>query len=138
MRKVIIALTLALSLAGCATPAGDLFKVITTTIENPLTTVDIYRVENTYAAALTLADQYRTYCYERPYAVLMTDPVGRPLCERRRRNVRLIQSARLKAGAAVVAARNFIAGNPTLNAASVVSAAWKAVTDFQSAIPGTR
>ncbi len=110
-------------------------SAVTTTIDNPVGEVDIYRVKNTYAAALELAAEYRRYCWSQPYAVLMTDPIARPLCERRRPIVRAIQKAQFKASAAVITASNFVRDNPTINAASAISAAWKAVTDFQSAIP---
>lgn len=138
MRKIIIAVTLALSLAGCAGlpgPLGDAVRTLTTTINNPVRPVDIYRVKNTYAAALEVFVEYRRYCWSQPYAVLMVDPVARPLCERRRQIVRAGQKADEKAFFAISAAENFVTNNPTLNAASAISAAWQAVTDFQSAIP---
>ena len=141
MKKIISAIVVCLALTGCATTGpqiGDIGKVLTSTIDNPVSGVDIYRVKNTYAAALELAVEYRTYCWSKPYAVLMVDPVARPICERRRPIVRAIQAGKAKAKAAVITAENFVANNPTLNAASVIGAAWQAVTDFQSAIPATK
>lgn len=138
MRRIILAVTLALTLGGCASlpgPLGDAVKVLTTTINNPVGPVDIYRVKNTYAAALEVAAEYRRYCWSQPYAVLMTDPVAKPICQNRRQIVRAFQKADEKAFFAISAAENFVAANPTLNAASAISAAWQAVTDFQSAIP---
>lgn len=141
MRKIIIAVTLALSLGGCASlpgPLGDAVRVLTTTINNPVAPVDIYRVKNAYAAALEVFVEYRRYCWSQPYAVLMVDPVAKPICERRRPIVRALQKADENAFFAISAAENFIAANPTLNATSIVSAAWAAVTAFQSAIPAKR
>lgn len=141
MRRPLLAVLLASSLAGCASlpgPLGDAVRVVTTTITNPVNQTDIYRAKNTYAASLVLAAEYRRYCWSQPYAALLADPVARPLCERRRAVVRAFQNARRNAGAALAVAENFIATNPTLNAASAVSAAWKAVTDFQSAVPAAK
>ena len=144
MRKIIIAALAALTLAGCAQlqtlegKLGDAYRVLTTTVDNPLGERDIYRVENAYAAALELAVEYRRYCWSKPYAVLMVDPVARPICEKRRAVVRVFQKARRNAGAAIIAAKNFIRDNPTINAAGMVGAAWQAVTDFQKAIPTSR
>ena len=139
MRKIVIAITLALALAGCQ--SGDISKftsAVTTTINNPIGEVDIVRVKNTYAAALELVVEYRSYCWKSPYAVLMTDPVARPICQNRRAAVRAMQNGKAKAKAAIVTAQNFVANNPTLNAASAVGAAWQAVTDFQNSIPATK
>lgn len=47
----------------------------------------------------------------------MADPVSKPICQKRRAVVRAFQKARLNASAAIVAAQNFVASNPTLNAA---------------------
>lgn len=141
MRRPLLAALLAACLAGCASlpgPLGDAIRVVSTTIANPVNQTDIYRAKNTYAATLELAAEYRRYCWSRPYAALLADPVARPICERRRAVVRAFQSARGNAGAALVAAENFIADNPTLNAASAVSAAWKAITDFQSSVPAAK
>lgn len=138
MRKIFLGLTLALLLGGCASlpgPLGTLGKVLTTTVVNPVNETDLYRAQNAYAAALELAVEYRKYCWSAPYATLMADPVAQPICQRRRAVVRAFQNARRNAGAALLAAQNFIANNPTLNAATAVSAAWKAVADFQSAVP---
>lgn len=109
-----------------------------TTFRNPISDVDIYRVKNTYAAALELAVEYRSYCWARPYAVLMVDTIARPLCERRRPIMRAIQSAQINAGAAIVEANRFVRDNPTITAASAIDAAWTAVTNFKNAVPVVR
>lgn len=138
MKKIFLIAALALSLGGCASlpgKLGDAYRVLTTTIDNPLGERDIYRVKNAYAAALELAVEYRRYCWERPYVVLMQDPVARPICEKRRGVVRAFQAARRNASGAIVAAENFIRNNPTIDAKGFVGAAWQAVTDFQRAVP---
>lgn len=141
MRKIIFAAALALSLAGCASlpgPLGDAVRTLTTTINNPVGPVDIYRVKNTYAAALEVFVEYRRYCWSVPYRVLLADPVAKSLCSNRRAMVRALKAADEKAFFALSAAENFVANNPTLNAASAISAAWQAVTGFQSAIPAKK
>lgn len=138
MRRILLSAVLALSLAGCASmpgPLGDAVRVLTTTIENPVTGVDIYRVKNTYAAALEVAVEYRRYCWERPYAVLMVDSVARPICERRRAVVRSMQKAKDNASAAIAAAENFVVNHPTINASIAIRAAWDAVADFKNTVP---
>lgn len=139
MKKLILLILflipIALPLAGCGTPLGNAVGRLTATIENPVGPVDIYRVKNTYAAALEVFVEYRRYCWSQPYAVLLTDPVARPVCERRREVVRALQKADQKAFFALSKAENFITQNPTLNAASVINEAWDAVTAFRKSVP---
>jgi hypothetical protein len=137
MKRILLIPILALALAGCAqlSQVSSFISTATTTITNPITPVDIYRVKNVYAATLQLAVDYRKYCWDRPYAVLIADPIAKPVCQNRRVVVRIGQAAQLKAGSAIRSADDFVTNNPTLSAATVVSAAWKAVTDFQSAVP---
>lgn len=134
--RIIAVVLAAFSLAGCAgTRVGDLLQVATSSVVNPIGATDIYRVKNAYAAALELAVEYRQYCWSKPYDALMADPVSKPVCERRRAVVRFAQSARQNAGGAIAAAENFVAANPTLNASTVIGAAWQAVAAFQNSVP---
>lgn len=137
MRKPFIVLALVLSLAGCAQiqSAIELIPKATQTFTNPLGPVDIYRVKNVYAAGLELAVQYRSYCWARPYATLMADPIARPLCQDRRAVVRAVQSAKGKASSAIKAADSFIRNNPSGNAVTYIGAAWDAVNQFKNSIP---
>lgn len=134
MKRIMLAVALALSLAGCG-HIGDALKLATASIENPISGVDIYRVKNTYAAALEIAAEYRRYCWSAPYKALMADAVARPLCQKRRAVVRRIDSADDKASAAISAAETFVANNPTISAVTVIGAAWDAVTAFKTSIP---
>jgi ElaB/YqjD/DUF883 family membrane-anchored ribosome-binding protein len=142
MKRLLLLLPLLLTLpvAGCVTAGqiGDLVTAATTTVDNPVGAVDLYRAKNTYAASLELVVRYRDECWKRPYAVLMADPIYAPVCKDRRAVVRQAQNLRHTAGAAIKAADNFIRDNPTLNAASAIAAAIKAVTDFKSAVPTVR
>lgn len=136
MKRFLVACALVLSLTGCAgTPLGDALRAVTATYANPLGATDIYRVQNLYAAALELVAQYRVYCWSKPYAAILQDPVMKPTCERRRAVVRAAQSARRNARKAIDAAEQFITNNPTLNAATAVQAAWDAVGAFRQAVP---
>lgn len=136
MKRILLLplLLLSLSLAGCgaAENLGKLVKAATTTIANPVGQVDIYRVKNVYAAALEIAVKYRQFCWAKPYAEIMADPVARPVCRNRRQIVAALHSADRKAFAAITAAENFVRNNPTLNASAAINAAWAAVTDFQN------
>lgn len=138
MRRFLLlpVMLIALAVGGCAgTTVGDLFSAATSTITNPVSSVDIYRVKNVYAATLQLVVDYRKYCWSAPYVDLMSSPISRPICKDRRAVVRVAKAAQLKAGSAIRSADNFVRSNPTLNAAGVVAAAWRAVTDFQNAVP---
>ena len=128
-------------LGGCAPQLANVENFISTaatTIVNPLRPVDMYRVKNVYAASLQLAVDYRAACWSKPYAVILTDPVMKPVCQNRRAVVRTIQSAKLKAKTAIRAADDFMLNNPTVNAGTFVTAAWAAVSSFQSAIPSVK
>lgn len=140
MRKLAIAgaTALALTLAACGGKVGEFISAVTTPIVNPVSSVDIYRVKNVYAATLSLAADYRDYCWGRSFRALMADPVAKPVCQRRRAVVRGIQSAAAKAKSAIASAEIFVRDNPTVNAASAITAAWTAVRSFQSAVPSVR
>lgn len=136
MRRIILAASLALALGGCAgTQFGEFTRAITTTYNNPVSTTDIYRVKNTYAAGLELAVEYRRYCWSAAYRVLMADPVAKKLCSSRRVVVRAIQRTDEKAFAAIAAAENFVRDHPTISAIQMIGAASQAVADFRNAIP---
>lgn len=142
MRRIGIAgvlLAISLTLGGCAgTKLGDLWQKATADFANPVDRTDIHRAELAYAAALELAVEYRRYCWSAPYATLMADPVARPICEKRRAAVRLMQRYRRIAGVALGEAQQFVANNPTLSAAGIVGAAWSAIDNFQRAIPAAK
>lgn len=121
-----------LLLGGCLQTVSDGIKAVTTTIANPIGSTNIYQAKLVYASALEIAVKYRDYCWSKPYAVLMADPVSRPICQRRRPIVRSLQAADIKANAALTSAENFVRNNPTINATSAIQAAWTAVTDFQN------
>lgn len=131
----VVLLALPLAACGAGSIADTAFQAVTTTIVNPVTSVDIYRVKNAYAAADQLVADYRSYCWGRSYSVLTADPVAKPICQNRRAIVRTAQSYRQKASSAISQADTFIRNNPTLNAATVVNAAWAAVTAFQNSVP---
>jgi len=132
----VLLLTLFVSACSSSGPnLGQMLNIATTTITNPVDAVDIYRIKNVYAASLQAAVDWRSYCWSKSYAMLMADPVGKIVCKNRRSTVRAIQMAQPNAASAIDSAQNFIANNPTLNAASVISAAWSAVTAFQTAVP---
>ncbi len=131
----VMLLSLALASCGGGTKVGTLVDAVTTTITNPVSSLDIYRVKNTYAATLQLMSDYRSYCYSKSYAAIVADPVMKPVCAKRRSVIRSMQAAQRKAGSAVRAAETFVLQNPTLNAATAIAAAWDAVKAFQATVP---
>lgn len=131
----VILLAIPLAACGAGSTLDTAFKAVTTTIVNPVGPVDIYRVKLAYAAADKLVDDYRTYCYRDTYIVLMADPISKPACQNRRAVIRTAQSYRRTASAAINQADIFVHNNPTINAATVVNAAWAAVTAYQSYVP---
>lgn len=139
MRVLVLpVLLLTLALGGCAAEQKSVLaggSSITATVANPVGPVDLYRAKNVYSATLKLAVSYREFCWSKPYAALVADPITRPVCQDRRKVVRAMQAADTKANAAIKTAENFVRRNPTLSAVSVVGAAWQAVTDFQAAVP---
>lgn len=134
-----LAIALVLPLGGCAaidSVFGGKLSLLAAEIQNPIGQNDIYRAKNAYAAALQLDVEYRTYCWARPYAVLMADPVSAPVCQYRRTVVRKVQSARPKVAAAIQTAENFARDNPTITVSTAITAMWTAVDDFKKLIPG--
>lgn len=140
MRKMILAAAMALALAGCDLTTSVLQGggSLTATVQNPVGSVDIYRVKQGYAAAMELVLDYRRYCWARPYAVLMADEFAKPICRHRRQVVRTAQSARVKAATSIKVADDFVRANPTLSAVSVLGAAWNAVSAFQASVPAVK
>jgi len=142
MKRILLIpfLVLTLVLSGCAQvqKAGDILSAATQTIVNPLGSTDIYRVKNAYAAGLQLVVEYRNYCWSKPYAVLMADPIARPICKNRRPIVRAMQRAKGHASNAIRVADNFIRDNPSGNAISYINAAWASVLEFRATIPAVR
>lgn len=117
-------LGLSLALGACA-PVSRVADFVSVASQ-PVSEVNIYRVKNLYAAALQAVVEYREYCWARPYAALMADPIAKPICERRRAIVRAVQQRRPAVAAVIKSAE---LGNST------VAIAWQAVNDFSNLIP---
>lgn len=124
MKKILVVALAALWLGGCG--AG---------IKNPITSANIYQTKLVYAATETAAAKYNDYCWARPYAVLMTDPIAKPICANRRPVRRAIKSASITAGNAIDKADAFVTKNPTLDATSLIDAATSAVSAFRNVTP---
>jgi hypothetical protein len=136
MRRLLLAAALAFTVAlgGCA-QVQKVMEVATATVTNPVSQTDVYRAKTVYAATLQAVVEYRDYCWSKPYAVLMADPVAAPICQHRRKIVREAQRARPQVAAAIRVAENFVRDNPTLNASAAIAAMWKAVNDFKALVP---
>jgi hypothetical protein len=119
MKRIILAITLSLSLAGCIQTGP--------TIPNPVTPSSLYDVKATYAIAQAGADAY-VQRYRDGFRCTKTrlESVTN-LCSRRSIVVK-IQIADRNAQIALGQAEAFVVNNPMLDATSVISAAQRAVT----------
>lgn len=133
MKRAFVIPLLALFLTACQTV--NIPGITSPPVVNPITNVDIFRVKNTYAATLQLAKDWRTYCWSKPYSVILADPIMKPVCKDRRNTVRQIQKYQPIAGLAVRKADEFVRNNPTVSASGALGIAWDAVTDFQRVVP---
>lgn len=114
MRKFFIACSM-LALAGCAS------------ISNPVSTTEVYNLEASYGVLSSAA---------KAYLLLPACPTGtnfsiQNICHLRSASGP-IASADVKARAALTLAEKFVRDNPTISAASAISAAQAAVAAFQT------
>jgi hypothetical protein len=117
MKRIILALTLSLSLAGCLPPA----------IPNPVSPTSLYDVEATYAIAQAGVDTY-IQRYRDGFRCTKIKPESvTNICSRRSVVVKM-QNADRVAGIALGRAEAFVRDNPMLDATSVISLAQQAVT----------
>lgn len=134
MRKVLLILSLlflAPALQGCETFRGitNVVKAATTTVANPVGREELYNLEASYRAALSISVAYRRYCYSAPLAQL-----PQVICGRRRAVVLKMQDLDRTAYRAVVTARNAIEGNSTISVASAFGIARQAIADFKNVV----
>lgn len=135
LQAAAIGLTLALAACGDGNKASELIAAITTPITNPADAREVYAMKNGYAAGLQLKKDWRAYCWSQSYSKVMKDPAAAVVCQNRRPRWRAILAAQAKASSAVVDAETFVRDHPTLNAAEAIAAGWRAVKNFQNAVP---
>lgn len=121
MNKLFLPVILALALAGCAS------------VNNPISLTTQYDIEAGYLTAENIAVVYMAL----PLCKTGTTATLAVPCARRSVVVK-IQAAGRKAQAAVIALRNFVKNNPTLNPVSAINAAQSALADFQFAVSATQ
>ena len=130
MKRAILTVLFAASLAGCATlPNGTKVFLPTASIANPVTPTSMYDIKATYAIAQAGADTY-IQRYRDGFRCTKThlESVTNP-CSRRSIVLKM-QAADRTAQIALGKADAFIANNPTIDASAVISAAQLAVTAF--------
>lgn len=147
MKNRLLALSLltamAFSLAGCLTLDPNQKSVLqggsslTASIINPVTSRSPYQARLALNVAAKAANGWARYCWARPYAMLMADPVAKPICQNRRPVRRALLAAGEKADHAIKKAQDFVRANPTVSAVGLIDDAWAAVNDFRSQIPAT-
>lgn len=141
MKRYLAICAVALSLGGCAgTPAGDAIGLATKQFANPVAPVNMYQVKLAYAGSQELVLKYQRDCFGSdlpPYPVtvvrIKADPVLSVQCSHRVSRYNGMKKAEGVAFNAVARADDFIARNPSGNAISYISAAWKAVSDYRAA-----
>jgi hypothetical protein len=109
MRKIIIAVTLSLSLAGCADlqMITDGISIATKSVANPVTPADEAQVEVALGAAIDLLKAYKRACVEGTADVNC------------KANVRQIQAYTIQVKPLVGQLRTFVDNNDQINAAVV-------------------
>jgi hypothetical protein len=130
MRRIILALTLTLAVAGCVKgPGGTTIFLPTASVTNPVTPMSLYDLKATYAIAQAGADTY-IQRYRDGFRCTKTrlESVTN-LCSRRSIVVKM-QDADRKAGIALGRVEVFVRDNPTIDASAVLAAAQSAVTAF--------
>lgn len=119
--KRIAVLILALSLAGCA-GAKQLFDVAANGVVNPVTATSLYEAELVFDATIKTFVELRGLC------------ANRTLPSSCRTYVIKGQKLVRNAAAADIAARNFVANNPTLDATNVIGAFTGILSDFKTTV----
>ncbi len=109
MKRLLLSIALALSLAACAS------------INNPVSRTTIVTAESAYGVALSAAVAYRKLCADKVIARATCAPV-----------VTKLQNADRKVQVALSNLRLFVKNNPTVDAVSLITAVKDAVDDFQA------
>lgn len=137
--RVLLIPLLAVSLGGCADQLNKLGGVIsaaTTTFVNPVGPVQMYQVNNVYAAGQELVLEYKDKCFgvtgKKTLKTINADAALRDLCKRRVSRWYAMQAAENKAYISIKLADKFIKENPSGNAATYIAAAWKAANEFRA------
>lgn len=115
MMKILAALTLSLSLVGCAT------------FNNPIGLNQVGGMESAYGLALSAAVAYRNL----PLCKTGTVASATNVCAQRSIVVKL-QQANKTAFAAITAAHDFARDNPTLDASVIIGTAQRALAGLQA------
>ena len=119
-----------LGLGACTTDQSVLSggTSLTASIPNPANKQQLAAAESTYNIAANAALVYRS----RPLCKTGTVETLENICARRSVVVKM-QTYDRNAYAALKAARTFVRNNPTISAVSIIAAAQRAVSDYQSA-----
>jgi hypothetical protein len=124
--KNILAITLALSLGGCATPFGTtVSNLVTNGVANPVSNDQLAGVISSYGVAQTAAIGYMGL----PRCTKTNNFSATNICSKRSVKV-VIQAADREASQAINAAVAFTRANPTLDATAVINIASAAVDKF--------
>lgn len=109
MKRIILALTLALSLGACTSLSAifDGISLVTKSVANPVTPADEVQIEVALDAAIDLLRAYKKACVQGTADVHCRD------------NIRQIQAYTIKVKPLVAQLRSFVDNNDQINAAVV-------------------
>lgn len=137
MRKLMLSIVLAMSLAGCTTldilnpNARSIFQggiSVTASIAQPIGHNEMVAIESAYQAGLVTVANYRRFCYSAPLTSLPS------FCQRRRQVMTIAQAAVGKARTVMRSLRYFVANNDTVNALAAFNAAKVLVADLTASV----
>lgn len=151
MKRILLVpfLALTLALASCAQvqKVGDFVstaaRAVTTEFTNPVTPTNLYQAKLAFAASQEVVKKYKRDCFGSfapPYPVsfkmIQADPVLSAQCSHRVSRYNAMKRAEGQAYNAVEEADIFIKNNPSGNAATYISAAIRAVINYQAKAGG--
>lgn len=126
MKKIVIALAMALALAGCATvqqavdSVGNAISVVTTSVANPVTRERLYEFENGMIVAFAGLNAYKAAC------VKGAIPSG---C---RATIRGLQAYTRQLPAQLTIVRGFVKNNDQVNAALAYATLQQMYAEFKA------
>jgi hypothetical protein len=126
MKKVVIALTVALALGGCATvqqavdSVGNAIGVVTTTVANPVTRERLYEFENGMIVAFAGLNAYKAAC------------VRGALPQGCRTTIRGLQTYTRQLPAQLTIVRGFVKNNDQVNAALAYATLQQMYAEFKA------
>jgi hypothetical protein len=124
MKRLLLAIVLILPLTGCAGLAESVFNlptgVLTKSIQNPVTTKQLYEIENGLVIAVVALNVYKDKC------------IRKEIEQSCRNTVRRLQTYTRKAPPLIKSLRSFVRENDQVNARVVFNSLYGLFTNFRA------